>query len=102
MDTGLTRAEIYLEPLLQSELIGSLRRRSKQSLLKTYCPSQGLRYIRGAATQRAQITALKARARIIPEECQGTEGDLHIRVPSDSPHARMKTLTVDHELLAMP
>ena len=36
----------------------------------------------------------------IPKGCQGTEGDLHVRVPSDSPHAQMEMLAVDHEILA--
>ncbi|GFS40391.1 hypothetical protein Acr_00g0068270 [Actinidia rufa] len=42
------------------------------------------------------ITALKlgrgAMAADDPEGCQETEGDLHVRVPPDSPHARMETL----------
>ena len=38
----------------------------------------------------------------IPEGCQGTEGDLHVRVPSDSPHFRMEMLGVDDEILATP
>ena len=42
------------------------------------------------------ITALKLGHGVMavddPEGCQETEGDLHIRVPLDSPHARMETL----------
>ena len=50
----LSRAETYVEFLLQIELEGPLRRSSEQSLLKTYCLSQGLRNIRGAAMKRAR------------------------------------------------
>ena len=36
------------------------------------------------------------------EGCQGTEGDLHVRVFFDNLYARIEMLTVDHELLATP
>ncbi|GFY89587.1 plant U-box 26 [Actinidia rufa] len=37
-----------------------------------------------------------------PEMCQETKGDLHVRVPLDSPHARMETSAVNDGLLAKP
>ncbi|GFY83317.1 hypothetical protein Acr_03g0000910 [Actinidia rufa] len=37
----------------------------------------------------------------VPKGYQGTEGDLHVRVPSDSPHARTKMSAIDHELLTI-
>ncbi|GFY93893.1 hypothetical protein Acr_09g0003390 [Actinidia rufa] len=33
-----------------------------------------------------------------PKGCQGTEGDLHDRVPSDKPHNQMETSAVDAQI----
>ncbi|GFY81680.1 hypothetical protein Acr_01g0014880 [Actinidia rufa] len=45
---------------------------------------------------------MKGNGRDNPKRCLGTKGDVHVRVPSDSPHTLMETSAVDDELLATP
>ncbi|GFZ15027.1 hypothetical protein Acr_24g0012170 [Actinidia rufa] len=100
-NTSLARVEVPIKLSLRSELGGPLCRSSEQSLSK-------INIVRAKAFVTYKVPLLNelgtilrwklgrgATADSIPKGCHGTEGDLNVRVPSDSPHARMETSTVD-------
>ncbi|GFS42829.1 hypothetical protein Acr_00g0081930 [Actinidia rufa] len=98
LNTGLARVEISSKLSLQSKLGDLLCRSSKQSLPKTNA-SRAKAIITSELSLFSKlgiITVLKlgrwATVGGNPEGCQGTKGDLHIRVPSYSRGWRCRQL----------
>ncbi|GFY87209.1 hypothetical protein Acr_05g0008480 [Actinidia rufa] len=101
-------AEASAELSLLSNLDSLLRLSSVQSRPKTTV-------VRAEAIVSAElsllsklgaITALElgcgATTSVNPKGCQEIEGDLHVSVLPDSPHAQIETSAVDDELLVKP
>ena len=91
---GFTRVEASSELLLWRKLRGPPRWSSVQITSKTT--------VRAKATPTPELSLIRKLGRVTkfkpgrgttvggnPNECQGIEGNLHVEVPSDSPHARI-------------
>ena len=97
-ESGLARAEASTELSLWSKLGGPLRRSSVQTLSKTD-------HVRAKVIPTPELLLLSKLDRVTklrpgrgatvggnPEGCQGTKGDLHVEISSDSYHVLMETL----------